>query len=154
MNDGDPLDPASHVTKLVKGSKVHDGVRVDGVEFIPRPTDEYMSVNWLEYEGDSNLDTCLKKIMNNYLYEKGMNVKNTNWLPVINVKKAIEYVKARSSDRILKFLYKPELKPEYPYDDPSHSGVYGYSPIDHENAMIGDLLSDVVGSLRKAKDFK
>jgi hypothetical protein len=46
------------------------------------------------------------------------------------------------------------LQPEYPYDDPSHSGVYDYPTIDHEKAMIGDLLSDVVESLHKAEDFK
>ena len=88
MKDGDPLEPTSHVTKLVKDTQVHKEpiVIVDGTELIPRKTEEYMSVNWLEYDGDSELDTCLKKIIK--IYGKKMKVTN-HWLPVINVKKAI-----------------------------------------------------------------
>lgn len=153
MNDGDPLNSASHVTKIVSISKVHDGTRVDGGALIPRPTEEYLSVNWLEYEGDNDLEVCLKKIMHIYTHEKSMNIKKSNRLPVINIKKAIEYVKAALPDRTLRVLYKPELKPEYSYNDPSHSGAYGYSPEDHEDAMIGELISDVVESLHTAEDY-
>ena len=154
MEDGDPIEPASHVTKLVKNSKVYksaEGNIVDGTELIPRPSEEYMSVNWLEYDGDMDIDVCLMKIM--AIYEKKFTVTNHR-LPVINVKKAIDYVKAESPDkRSIQFLYKPEFKPESKWDDPSHSGVYGYSH-SHEDALIGDLIAQVVESLHTAKDYK
>ena len=152
MEDGDPIEPASHVTKLVKNSKVHksaEGNIVDGSELIPRPNEEYMSVNWLEYDGDKDFDTCLKKIM--AIYEKKMSV-TSQWLPVLNVKKAIDYIKAGTVDkRILEFLYKPEFKSECGYDDPSHSGVYGFTC---EDELIGDLMMDIVEPLQKAKNFR
>lgn len=153
MNDGDPLDSASKVTKIVPNSKAHNGTKVDGCVLRPRKNEEYMSVNWLEYDGDKDLETCLTKIMNIYLLEKRMNVKDNNWLPVINVQKAIEIVRAELS-KAMKVLYKPELQPAYSYNDPSHSGAYGYSGVDHEDALIGDLISEVVESLHKAKDYK
>lgn len=153
MKDGDPLEPTSHVTKLVKDTQVHKEpiVIVDGTELIPRKTEEYMSVNWLEYDGDSELDTCLKKIIK--IYGKKMKVTN-HWLPVINVKKAIDYIKTETEEnRIIQFLYKPEFKPKSKWDDPSHSGVFGYSH-SHKDALIGDLMAQVVESLHKAKDYK
>lgn len=150
MEDGQPLEAASHVTKLVKNIHVHEGEIADGEALRPRPDEEYMSVNWLEYDGDNDLKTCLQKII--CILKKKMNVKNNHWLPVVNVKKAIEYIKAESPDkRKIQFLYKPEFKPKFKWDDPSHSGVYGYS---YEDAMIGDLMMDVVESLEKAKDYK
>ena len=87
------------------------------------------------------------------IIEKKLTVKN-HLLPVINVKKAIDYIKAKDPDKsIIQFLYKPEFKPKSKWDDPSHSGVFGYSH-SHKDALIGDLMAQVVESLHKAKDYK
>ena len=154
MEGGRRLEATSHVTKLVTNSKVHKEpiVIVDGGALRPRPNEGYMSVNWLEYDGDNDLKTCLQKII--LILEKKLNVKDNHWLPVINVKKAIDRIKTGTSDnRLMQFLYKPEFKPDFKWDDPSHSGVYGYSH-SHEDALIGDLMAEVVEPLHKAKDYK
>ena len=152
LTDGDPLPLSSHVTKLVKNSQIHingEEKVVDGLALIPRSIENYLSVNWLEFNGNQGFEVCLQKILE--IYRAKREVRNNQWLPVINTKKAIDYIKNESEDqRVLRILYKPEMPPAFSYEDPSHSGVYGYS---HEDALIGDLLCEVVESLTQVKDF-
>ncbi len=147
--DNDPLPPTSHITKLVKKSLVHNGGKIDGKALLPRPKEDYMSVNWLEYDGNTDLEVCVQNIIN--IYKDKLKVKKNDRLPIINVQRAIEYVKAETDDRRkIQILYKPELKPDHTYGDPSHSGVYGYS---HEDVIIGELLTDIVQQVHRAENF-
>jgi len=142
MKRSDALPDDSHITRHLYNRQVHftntNGGKAfpDGSAFMLRQGESYLSVNWIEFEGCSDINEGLCQILE-FLRNK-RTVKNNDWLPVINVKQVIEHILNESEDnRLLKILYEPS------HNDPSHSGIYGYT---HKDAMIGDLIAEAVDS--------
>jgi len=132
---GPRIEGADHVSHLCGGSKCDDDGRPLGVAFLPRETDEYLSVNWLEHTGASCRAQQLK-LVRDYLTKKGMNLTKNGRLAVLHLQTLFDHIESETPDsRQLTAHHEPEPL------DPSHAGLYGYHADDH---LIADLVAEVV----------
>ncbi len=53
MAQGDIISDSDHVSRHVGGSKIDNG-RITAAAFELKPGEKYLSVNWLEFFGDSD----------------------------------------------------------------------------------------------------
>ena len=101
--------------------------------FLPRPGEEYLSVNWLEYFGEATLDAAVERIRAVFS-EKGYRVSRNGRFAALNigeVKMAVE----EATGRAVSIDYLPLD------DDPSHSGIRGYTSDDLAIAVeLANLL--------------
>ena len=96
----------------------------------------YLSVNWLEHTGAVSRSQQLA-IVRKHLTNKGMNLPTRGRLAVLHLQTVFDHVKTDTPDsRRLTAHHEPKLP-----QDPSHSGIYGYSADDH---LIADLMAEVV----------
>lgn len=49
--DGDPIPDENHVARHVKYTALDEAGNVTSAAFIPRPNEDYLSVQWAEYLG-------------------------------------------------------------------------------------------------------
>ena len=103
--------------------------------FQPRPTESYLSANWLEYFGDLEIDTAVQLVARAFR-EKSYTVKSTGRFAVLNVG-AVKAVIAEAHERLLSIDHKKEP------DDPSHAGITGYGS---EDLAIAAELSALLAS--------
>jgi len=139
---GERVPDDHHVARYVGGTKLKEDGTVSGAAFSLRVgKDEYLSVNWLEFLDARDRGRQLAALRQ-ALSSRGHRVGATARFAVLNVGKLIAHVRERSDTRRpLWVQHEPFLKQDVAYDDPSHAGVYGYSP---EEDAIADLIAQIV----------
>ena len=123
--NGDPLPDQDHVSRYCSPLRVENGLPL-AAAFELRAQDEFLSVNWLEYWGEPDLDTALDEVRKEL--QRDLQVKNDGRLAVLNVsevKLAIEQVTRRPSS----ITHQPTVTMK------SHAGVFGFSTSDFEAAV-------------------
>jgi hypothetical protein len=89
----------------------------------------------LEYTGASSRAQQLA-IVREHMTNNGMSLTGKGRLAVLHLQAVFDHVESETPDsRALAAHHEP-----LPLD-PSHSGIYGYSPDDH---LIADLMAEVV----------
>lgn len=97
-----------------------------------RPEEPYLSVNWLEATGVTEVDLQLR-VVREHLLAKGMKLPAKGSLAVLHIEASFRLVQAETSDSRRLSAHSEKLP-----DDPSHAGIYGYS---QEDDLIADLLA-------------
>lgn len=109
-------------------------------------SDGGLSVNWLEYFQNQNLNEQLDSVRRALSQKMALGAKSR--LAVLNVDGAIKAVK--ETGLLISILHDPAER-QGSWSDPSHSGVYGLPalPIDKNSAAVA--LSQAIVSDYQAK---
>jgi len=130
---GDNIPPTDHVVHYCYGKMIDDG-QILGAAFLPRPTDSYLSVNWLERLQYQDRSSEITEIRNRYA--ANFTLKKKDKIALLNVGVTCSKVATESADhRCLKATHEPE-----PNDD-SHSGLWGYT---YNDTMIAEIIRSSV----------
>jgi hypothetical protein len=125
---GDNIPPTDHVSHLCYGKGIEDG-QISAAAFMPRPTEAYLSVNWLEWLQCQDRSSEITEVRKRYTR---FNLKKKYRIALLNVGVTCSKVATESEDnRCLKATHEP--KP----DDDSHSGLWGYT---YNDTMIAELI--------------
>ena len=89
--------------------------------FIPKQDEEYLSVNWLEYFGETDLGAAVERVREVFR-SKNYQVRPNGRFAVLNVGAA----KTAVREGVGQSLHINHL----PVDDESHSGIFGYASED------------------------
>ena len=119
---GDSLPDADHVSRYCSPGRIDDGLP-SAAAFELRPQDQYLSVNWLEYWGLSDLGVALDRVREEF----DLRVNENGRFAVLNVsevKTAVDKVTQRRSS----ITHQPTANME------SHAGVFGFLANDFEVA--------------------
>jgi hypothetical protein len=118
---GDNIPSNHHIARLCR--KGIDGDQILGAAFLPRPQEDYLSVNWLERLKCQDRPSEITEIRKRYAENFKLNKKYK--IALLNVGVTCSKVAERSDNhRCLKATHEPE-----PTDD-SHSGLWGFSDSD------------------------
>lgn len=90
--------------------------------FIPRQDEDYLSINWLEYFGETELNAAVERVREVF-HSKGFTLRPNGRFAVLNV----EAAKTAVHEAVKRTLNIDHLPLS---DDPSHSGILGYSSED------------------------
>ena len=131
MNGSIPDD--HHVAHYCKPSQVDDGVPSPDA-FLPRRTEDYRSVNWLEFFGALSRTDAVERVRES-LRGKAFTIKPSGRLAVLNVGEAKSA--ARGAGRPVRVEHAPEQ------NDPSHAGIMGYAAGD---VPVAEALQSLVHS--------
>lgn len=89
-----------------------------------------ISVNWLEFFGIPEREKQIEEVRKVFAL-KEITVGARSRFVVLPVGAMIEKVAICTDGKCLIFvIHDPESPPEFDYDDPSHSGIYGVPPED------------------------
>ena len=116
------LPDDDHVSRYCKPSAVDERGLPLSASFIPKQGEEYLSVNWLEYFGETNLPAAVERVRVVFL-QKGYRLRKNGQFAVLNVGAAKTAVR-EGVDRSLRINH---LSLD---DDESHSGILGYTSQD------------------------
>ena len=126
------IPDSDHVSRYCGGSHVEDG-EISGTAFMLRANEEYLSVNWLEFLQLSNRQKEIQEV-SRVLKDKGRILGATSVIAVLNAGEVLEHVR-NAAAITLEAMRVPEEK------DPSHSGIFGYTP---EDDIIAELIAQKV----------
>jgi len=130
----DPVPIHNHISRCCFASRCTEEGQVTGAAFQPRETDEYLSVNWLEYLQQTNRQEEIQEVRK--ILSLKLTLTPNAKIAVLNVGDILDHVQAKTPDnRSLKVLHVPEE------NDPSHSGIYGFT---FDDPIIADLIAEVV----------
>ena len=115
------LPDEDHVSRYCKPSTVEHGMPMSAA-FMPRPSEEYLSVNWLEYFGKPTLDSAIDKVRAVFS-EKGYRVARNGRFAALNVG-AVKGAVPTDIGITLSINHIPFD------DDQSHVGILGYTSND------------------------
>ena len=90
--------------------------------FIPRQSEDYLSVNWLEYFGETELNAAIERVREVF-HGKSFQVRPNGRFAVLNVGNTKMAV-AEAVGRTLTIDHSPLS------DDQSHAGIFGYASED------------------------
>ena len=116
-----PLSDNDHVSRYCKPSTVEHGIPMPAA-FLPRPNEEYLSVNWLEFFGEPALDAAVDSVRSVFA-QKSYRVAPNGRFAVLNIG-AAKTAAYESVGRALRIDYLPLS------DDQSHAGILGYTSDD------------------------
>lgn len=140
---GDPLPEQDHISRYCSAIHCTENGEVTGRAFQLRPTEEYLSVNWLEFLQLNDRQEEIgeiRKILGSKL-TLGAKAK----FAVLNVGETINYVRSNSQDaRKLEVLHEPEV------NDPSHSGIY--YELGHDDNLTTDLIAEMIKETCPARE--
>ena len=115
------LPDEDHVSRYCKPSTVEHRMPMSAA-FIPRPSEEYLSVNWLEYFGEPTLDSAIDKVRAVFS-KKGYTVARNGRFAALNIGAAKRAV-PKDMGLTLRINHIPLD------DDQSHAGILGYTSND------------------------
>ena len=143
MNENDLPDNA-HVAHYVKPTSRHEDGSVDGSAFRLRPSDNGLSVNWLEYFSDLTKAQQLNEVRR----LSRLTMRRRGCLAELGVGATKQYSRELA---VLRFIHKP-LAAENGYEaDPSHSEIIGLPQGDSpQAALIGDLIAECIQAIHPA----
>jgi len=133
-----PVPDLDHISRYCKPTTLGEDGQPSRTSFMLKPSEPFLSVNWLEYFGDIGREEQLAEIRRYVQLE----LASTGKLAVLNVGKTLKYVHTNSGIINISVLHEPT--PE----DPSHSGIHGYG---HEDDLVADLLAEVVQEIYPTK---
>ena len=110
---GDPLPLHDHVSRYCGGTHIAENGRPLPTAFRHRPTDESLSVNWLESLQQNDRESQIREVRQRLDLVLGATAK----IAVLNVGETCEYIE-RAGFRI-EVLHDPRA------NDFSHSGIFG-----------------------------
>jgi hypothetical protein len=129
---GDPLPDQDHVARYCKPKTLGLDNKPSRTSFMLRQAkDRYLSVNWLEHFGDIGQEEQVAQIRRHIT----MGLAAKGKFAILNVGRTLEHVNTKIGKTNLAILHEP--MPE----DPSHSGIHGYS---YEDDSVADLIAEVV----------
>lgn len=128
------INDSDHVARYCKPSTLSENGSPTGLSFLPRPSDDHLSVNWLEYFKTSSLAEGVQRI------QRALALKNFDTKPsgkfavitVVDVKDA-----GRRMNQNLRIARLPTDH------DESHAGIFGYT---HTDLEIAEEIAHVMGS--------
>jgi len=139
---GDVLPEEDHLSRYCR-KQYCVGDRITGAAFKLRPTEQYLSVNWLELLCQPNRDKEVTEIRR--VLAKKLKLHKRDRIAIGKISAVISHIFRQSADsRRLAIIHEPEP------DDPSHSGIYGLSAED--DLMYGELLAEVFEQVYPASD--
>lgn len=107
-----------HVTRYCKGNHIGtDGIPLPAA-FELRDTDKYLSVNWLEYFGTSDVEENLTHVRKEFI--KHHSIATNARFAILNVKE----IKSTIKKEFEIMLSIQDLQEE---DNPSHASIEGYT---------------------------
>ena len=110
--------------------------------FLPRPTDTYLSVNWVEWLKCPDRSSEIIEVRKRYAAR--FDLKKKDKIAFLNVGVTCSKIAMESQgQRCLKATHEPES------DDDSHSGFWGYT---YNDTMIAELILSTVLDYIPAKD--
>ena len=118
------LDDDDHVSRYCSPRTIENGMPT-GVAFLPRTTDDYLSVNWLECFNEPSFASAIAKIRDVFR-SKDFCIKPDGQFAIINVREA--KFAGLNANRNLRVERRSEP------DDESHAGIIGYTATDLEIA--------------------
>ncbi|MGR3175800.1 MAG: hypothetical protein ACUZ8N_14565 [Candidatus Scalindua sp.] len=138
---GDTVLDDNHIARLCLRKHVEND-QIQATAFHLRPSEDYLSVNWLEYLKCSNRDREIVEIQK--VYSAKLEIKPPAKIAVLNVGEVREKVRTGSQDeRNLEVLHEPLPDPSHPeIVDPSHSGIYNLKQ--NDEIRIGELILQTV----------
>ena len=137
----DRVPDTDHISRYCGGAQVHEDGHISGTAFRLRESEEYLSVNWLEYLALANRHFQIEEIRR--VLGAKLKLGSRARLAVLNAGQLREHVASASPDRrMLDILHKPEPL------DPSHAGIFGLPPDDR---LIAELIAEVVQEVYPAK---
>jgi len=111
--------------------------------FMLRSSEEFLSVNWLEYFRFYDRKKEMQRIRD--ALQKKLRIGVDAKIAVLQTGKMVDYVYNRSQDhRKLSVKHKPEE------NDPSHSGIFGLK--DEHDLFIAELIAEVIQETYPAKE--
>lgn len=134
---GDDIPGEHHLTHYCGFAQIHeDDGTIDGSAFIPREGEESVSLNWMEYFSRLSEDQQLAEIRL-VLTSKMRRIGAQAVLAILNARTTCDQAVKKS--RKISVKHDPLVPP--PYDDPSHSGIYGLTIKDD---VLGELIAQSV----------
>ena len=125
---GDSIPSSDHLARLCYGKVIEDE-QVLAAAFLPRPKDDYLSVNWLECLKCASRQDEIAEIRKRY---SRFNLKRKDRIAILNVGvTCLKVAEENQGHRFLKAIHDPE-----PTDD-SHSGLWGFS---YDDMLIAELI--------------
>ncbi len=100
--------------------------------FMPKPEEDYLSVNWLEYFGKGNSTDAIEQVRKTF-QSKNYQLKRGGRFAVLNIS-AAKKAALEADDCALCINHLPVG------DDPSHAGIFGYTSKDLAIAATLALL--------------
>lgn len=138
----DSVPENDNISRYCSATHITEDGQITGTAFQLRPSDDYLSVNWLEFLRLNSRDEEIKEIRR-VLAEK-LRLGGRAKFAVLNIKEIIDSVESKSPDRRkLSVLHEPEE------EDPSHSGIYGFQ---HDDSLISDLIAELIQETYPAKE--
>ena len=116
-----PLPDEDHVSRYCNPSAVEGGLPMASA-FIPRRGEEYLSVNWLEYFGESNLTAAVERVREVFRVKR-YRVRQNGRFAMLNVG-AARTAAHEGVDRALSIKRLPVD------NDRSHAAIRGYGSDD------------------------
>lgn len=137
----DPVPDLHHIARYCGGSTIRENGSISGVAFRLRQTEEFLSVNWLEFLSQPTRDAEIREIRKVLGSKLQLGAKAR--IAALNTGELRRYVGVNSPDgRELRVLHEPEP------GDPSYSGIFNLLP---EHDLIADLLAGVIQATYPAK---
>ena len=136
MAKGDIIPDGHHISRYAKTTSIIND-EITGSAFSLRSTENSLSVNWLEFFGENNIEINVNNVKQAFI-DKRFNLGAGAKFVVLNVLRMREFVSSETEGNV-------ELSVEHdPYpDDPSHSEVLG---IPEDDMMVEELLAELITS--------
>jgi hypothetical protein len=136
---GDVLPEASHVTRLCSYRQLNPNGLPDSSAFLHRPSEVFLSVNWLECLALKNRAEEVAEVLR--VLRTKRSIGTLAQLALLHVGRSSTAVWAGTMPRFLiQYLHEPEIQPA----DPSHSGIYN---IPRDDNTVAELLALSVETL-------
>lgn len=139
---GQEVSDSDHVARYCKASTIENG-EIQATAFMLRESEEYLSVNWLENLKcpDRTNEICALQEVYSRKFKR---VGTAAQIAVLNVGLLRSKVANESPDiRQLRVLHEPIMP-----DDPSHTGIFGFSSADE---IIAELIAQTILEKHPAK---
>ena len=131
---GDLLPEQNHISRYCSAIHCTEEGQVTGTAFQIRQSEDYLSVNWLEFLQLNDRQEEISEIRK--ILGSKLTLRAKAKIAVLNIGETTNFVRSQSPDaRNLRFLHEPEE------NDSSHSGIYGYS---YDEKLIAFLIAEVI----------
>ena len=115
-----------HVARFCRPRAIRSDGRPLRDAFLIRPHEEYLSTNWLERFHHSDRPRQIAGVRQ-ALGDKGFNVRPNGAFAVLNVGGTVDSIR-QTGNLTVRFVALGEAR------DPSHTGIFGYTPEDTDTA--------------------